>query len=149
MNTVPHRGSLVRGVDDSCSALRLAVNVLATSERETFAALETATALAHELNADIAILSFQVVPYPLDLHQPDVPPSFQIARWVRAARRLGGNVHIQISYCREYAEAFAGALAPEAPIVIGRRKRWWPQRESRLIRSLRSCGHDPVIVETR
>ena len=149
MNAAPDRKWPVPGVDECHRFPKLIVNVLNTSDRETSAALRSASALAHGLNADIRLLFFQVVPYPLDLHRPDVPPSYRIGSAAASLRNLHAEVQIQVFCCRDIPEVLGHTLPPESLILVGREKRWWRRRGSKLIRLLRSRGHHAVIVETR
>ena len=73
---------------ETSRAPRLVVNVVGTSEQETSAALAAASSLARDLDAGVRILLFRIVPYPLDVDQPDVAPSFTMARWTALMRNL-------------------------------------------------------------
>jgi hypothetical protein len=149
MRVVQDRRRPVESKSDSCSAARLVVNVVCTSERETSAAIQAAGVLARNLDAVVRIVSFLIVPYPLDLDQPCVSPAFTAARWASLARGLDTEVQCQICYCREIATAVAETLSPNSLVVVGRRAGWWSRRGTRLVRLLRSQHHKIVVVDVR
>jgi hypothetical protein len=149
MRVVQDRLPPVESQPTPCSAARLVVNVVSTSERETSAAIQAASVLARNLDAVVRIVSFQIVPYPLDLDQPCVPPAFFAARWASLVRGLDTEVQCQICYCREIAAAVAEALSPNSLVVVGRRTGWWPRRGNRLVRLLLSHHHKTVVVDVR
>jgi len=126
---------------------RLHVTVLSTTERETSAALAAAETLARDLDAYIRLVAFIIVPYPLDLTQPPVPSAFTIDRNTSLARKLDLEMQLQICYCRDVATALGLCLGVRSLVIVGRKRRWWSWRENRLMRLVRSRGHQLVIVD--
>jgi hypothetical protein len=76
-------------------APQLKVNVLATTEKATIAALRTATGLAANLGAEITIISAQVVPWQVPLENPPVAVALlkqKLCRLVYGAGIVGEEV---------------------------------------------------------
>src|SRR5881392_3186305 len=142
----------VRGSPNGAGSVdhrQLVVNVVSTNEEETSAALEAAAVLARSLDAIIQIVSFQIVPYPLELNEPCVPPAHTIARLAPLVRNITMETYFQVCYCRDISAALGDAFAPKSLVVIGRKRRLLQVRDSRLTCLLRSRGHDVAVVGVR
>lgn len=131
---------------------KLQVNVIFTSTRGTLAALRTASALAHNLEARVNLLAPQVVPYALPLERPPVPITFTQQRLLDLVYR--GNLgcveaSVQLYLCRDRRQALQQVLKPRSLVIIGGRARWWPTTESKLAGILRSQGHQVIFVDQR
>ncbi len=126
----------------------LDVTVLFTKVPATLRALKTAAELAHNLNARIRLLVPQVVPYPLPLEMPAVPAEFNRKRIQTLASQGSIETRIELCLCRDRDAALCQALEPEALVVIGSRKSWWPTAEKALARRLRSLGHNVILVDS-
>ena len=126
---------------------RLVITVLSTTELETLAALGAAGALARGLDAEIRLVTVIVVPYPLDLTRPPVRSSFTIYRITSLVRRLNFETQLHICYCRDISAALRYCLGVKSLVVMGHKKKWWSLRENKLLRLVRSCGHQLVIAE--
>jgi hypothetical protein len=130
-------------------ARRFVVNVLSTNERETYAALEAAAVLARNLDAVIRVVSFQIVPYPLELNEPCIPPGHTVAQLTPFLKNVTTETCVQVYYCRDIAAALVDTFAPKSLVIIGRKRRVWAMRANALTRLLRSCGHELVVVEVK
>jgi hypothetical protein len=133
--------------EKDCVLPRIHVTVLSTTDRETSAALAAAGTLARDLDADIRLVAFIIVPFPLELTQPPIPASFTINRSTTLARNLNIEMQLQICYCREVAGALGVCLGVKSLVIMGRQRRWWSWWETRLTRLVRSQGHQIVVVD--
>jgi len=140
-----HAGSVERPRDTES---RLEIFVVFTTLELTAAALKRASALACNLGARIVILAARVVPYPLALTTPPVQPSFDERRLRRIAAECSVETTVILCMCRDLWQSLTLALTPNALVVLGVRKRWWPTRETGLARKLRRAGYKVVVVET-
>jgi hypothetical protein len=125
----------------------VSVVVLFTSTRRTLKALEKAEGLAKSLGARILVVAAQIVPFPAPLDQPPVSFEFVIRQFQMAVQNKE-EIKVSAFVCRDQFEAYKCILNRNSPIVIGIKKRWWPTREKRLARKLRSSGYQIIPVET-
>ncbi len=130
-------------------APRIQVTVLYTTDDETSAALAAAGVFAQKLNAEIRLVSFIVVPYPLDLTQPSVAPAFTVKHYTALIERMNLEANIRICYCRELETGVGQALSSKSLVLMGRKPRWWALRENRLARLVRCSKHDLLVVDVR
>jgi hypothetical protein len=131
---------------------RLEVNVIFTDKEGTLAALRTAGSLAHSLGAHINLVVSQVVPLAFPLVRPPVSVPFTERRLLNlASQGAQGSLEtvIQLYLCRDKRQCLLKALKPHSLVVIGGRRRWWPNEESRLARLLRSKGHQVLLAPLR
>jgi hypothetical protein len=126
---------------------QLNIVVIFTSTAATTAALRKASGLADSLSARITLIVPQVVPYPLPLTSPPVLLDFQESRFRDIAAQSTADTRVQLYLCRDELEMLAKVLPANSLVIIGRSKRWWPNRESKLARKLRS-RHEIVFAET-
>jgi hypothetical protein len=124
----------------------LDVVVLFTDVPATLKALKTAAELAHNLNGRIRLLAPQVVPYPLPLESPPVSKEFSQRRFQTLVSDGSIDTRVELCLCRNRDEALCQALEPEALVVLGLRRSWWPTRELALARKLRRKGHHVIVV---
>jgi hypothetical protein len=112
------------------------------------AVLTAACAYARNLDARIAIVAAQVVPYPLPLEKPPVHPGVMEAALGSLAAELPVEAGVQIYLCRDRRQTIRQALPRESMVIVGGRKRWWwPSREQRLARLLRRDGHRVIFLK--
>jgi hypothetical protein len=127
----------------------LDIAVVFTSVAETLAALRHASVLARSQSDKITLLVPQVVPYPRPLTSPPVLIDWNERRFraIAAASPVGTTVRVYL--CRDRDETLLTVLDRHALVVIGGSKSWWRRlAERRLARTLRSAGHQTVLVET-
>jgi len=127
---------------------RLPVFVIFTSMNWTLKALEKARQLAKPLQSEVVIFVIQTVPYSLPLEEPPGPFEFIVRRLQEMVDGFPEKTRISAYLCRDPMQALKRALTPKCPVVMGVRKRWWPTRDERLARKLRSAGYDVILVET-
>ena len=97
------RDSSATSIAASVGGPRLRVNVIATTEKGTIAALRTAAGLAADLGAQITLIGIEVVPRQLPLQRPPVPVAFlerKLYSLVHEAGILEKEVRIQLCLCR-------------------------------------------------
>ena len=131
-------------------APQLRVNVIATTEIRTIAALRTAAGLAANLGAQITLIAVEIVPWQLPLHRPPVPVVFlerKLCGLVCEAGILGEEVRIQLCLCRDQPETLRKVVRPHSLVVIGGQNRWWLRRERNLEKFLTSLGHQVIFAE--
>ena len=124
------------------------VVVMFTDVPGTLKALKTAAELAHNLNGRIRILAPQVVPYPLPLESPQVSTEFNERRFQTIARQSRIETRVDVRLCRDRVDALCQALEPEALVVIGVHRSWWPSSEKALAGKLRRKGHHVIVVDS-
>jgi hypothetical protein len=121
--------------------------VIFTDLDATKGALNTANDLARDLDTRIVLLVPHVVPYPLPLENPPVSAEFTRRALSQLAVEQKLEVTIKVYLCRDRNDAVRRALKPDAFVVIGTRKRWWPHGERMLARLLRRDGHSVFLVD--
>ncbi len=126
----------------------LSITVVFTSARGTSAALKSAAALADTLSASISLVVLQVVPYPLPLASPPVLLDFSESQVRAIAEESPVETTVLLYLCRDAQVTLPMVLKPRSLVVIGGRKRWWPNPERSLARRLRRAGHDVIFTET-
>ncbi len=130
----------------------LEVVVLFTDVQGTLRALKTAAELARNLNGRIRLLAPQVVPYPLSLDHPQVSNDFNQKRFQTLAANgsapVGIDTRVEMCWCRDRDTALCQALEPEALVVVGARRSWWPSHEKNLATKLRRKGHHVILVNS-
>jgi hypothetical protein len=127
---------------------QLNVTVLFTSVEGTLAALRTAGTLASKLGGRITIVVPEVVPYHLPLNKPPVLHDWNEKRFRVLAAESSVETSVRFYLCRDEDEMLAKKLKPHSLLVLGAKKCWWPTRESRLAKRLRSLGHEVILAET-
>jgi hypothetical protein len=131
---------------NACPALD--VVVLFTDVPSTLRALKTAAELAHNLNGRIRLLAPQVVPYPLPLDSPQVSREFHERRFQTLASQGPIDTRVELCLCRDRGEALCQALEPEALVVMGAHRTWWPSADMALAKKLRRKGHHVFLVDS-
>lgn len=139
-------GSASQAAEKACPALE--VVVMFTDVRSTLRALKTAAELAHNLNGRIRLVAPQVVPYPLPLESPHVSSKFNERRFQTIASGSCIETRVEVYLCRDREDACCQALEPEALVVMGSHRSWWPTAEKSLARKLRRKGHQVILVDS-
>ena len=124
----------------------LEVTVVFTKVPATLRALKMAAELAHNLNGRIRLLVPQVVPYPLPLERPAVSAEFSRRRLQTLASQGSIDTRVEVWLCRDRSDALCQALKPDALVVNGVRRSWWPATEKALARKLRRKGYEVILV---
>jgi hypothetical protein len=129
----------------------LQLYVVFTDLEATRAALKTACLLARELNARLVLLVAKVVPYPLPLEAPPVSGAFTARLLSQLAAEQETDVTVRVYLCRDRALTIRDALGPGSLVVIGHRKRWWPNGwwpngAPALARLLKREGHQVILA---
>ena len=138
----------------SAGPSRTTIFVLFTGVRKTLDALWNAGRLARDLDVHIEIIVPEIVPYPLPLDEPPVLRSFWNHRYRTIVEQAGIDTSIHVCLCREPREAVDRLLDPGSIVVIGTRHigtrhRWWPTREHRFGRWLRTKGCHVIFAGVR
>jgi hypothetical protein len=137
--TTPEKANSVRPFE---------VVVMFTDVPGTLKALKTAADLAHNLNGRIRILAPEVVPYPLPLESPQVSTEFNERRFQTIAHHSRIETRVEVCLCRDRGDALCQALEPEALVVMGVHRSWWPTSERALAGKLRRKGHHVILVDS-
>jgi hypothetical protein len=127
---------------------RTDVNVVYTTPKATQAAVAAANSLAKDLDIRVRVLAFQVVPYPLDIHEPPVPPEFLLNRIAAQLKPSPGNpeFNIDCAACRDPQDALLRCLPTPSLVIIGGRPGIMRSREERIAHKLENMGHEVVFV---
>jgi hypothetical protein len=122
------------------------VLVAHTSRELTKAALSAVSALTRNLGAHVTLLAVQIVPFPLPLDRPDVAPQFVERELAALAREIEVQVDVQVVIARDLETGLQQGLRTSSLVVVAARKRWWPNAEVRLARSLARAGHSVALL---
>jgi hypothetical protein len=113
----------------------------------TQAALSAAGTLTRGLNASIALVAVQVLPFPAPFYCPSSIAEHLEARLTELAAGCPAPVEATVVLARDTDEGYRQVLSPGATVLIATRKRWWRTREEKLARSLTRAGHKVAVVE--
>lgn len=130
---------------------RLHVTVIHTTSEGTLCALELARTWARGLNANIRLVTTEVVPFRLPLENPPISTEFLRQREVRMVAAAGieeKSVTIEILLCRSVKIALQQFLGSHSLVVIGG-KRAWLNGPSRLANWLERIGHQVVFADAK
>jgi hypothetical protein len=130
---------------------RLEINLIFTDQQATLFALEAVESLSRDLGACIRLRATTVVPYALPVDEPPVSVVFlesSLFDLISRLERDGFEATAHLYFCRDREKALLQVLAPNALVVIGAKKRWWPTDASRLVKTLRSAGRRVVFVDS-
>ena len=126
------------------------MQVIATTESGTRAALLQARQLSRRLNIGGAVL---LVPWIVSSTAPINGPlndAELVETYRHMADETGVDVTVRLCVCGGYGEAFRWMLPRGSTVVVGGRRRWWwPTREQRIADRLESAGHMVVFAEGR
>ena len=143
-----NEGSIYQtGENPANSNPEIVVNVIYTDLQGTLAALQSAEALARQLQARITLLAAHSVPYGLPITAPPVSLEFARRRLVDLTQQGKLRTSIQIYICRDRTLCLTQVLNSKSLVVLGMKRRWWRTREARMIKRLESAGHHLVLVE--
>jgi len=143
-----NEGSIYQaGENPANSNPEIVVNVIYTDLQGTLAALQSAEALARQLQARITLLAAHSVPYGLPITAPPVSLEFARRRLVDLTQQGKLRTSIQIYICRDRTLCLTQVLNSKSLVILGTKKRWWRTRETRLVKRLESAGHQIILVE--
>jgi hypothetical protein len=126
---------------------KLDLKIVLTELRTAKALLAAACACARDLDARIAVVAAQVVPYPLPLEKPPVNTGVMQATLGSLAAELPLEAGVHIYLCRDRWQTIRQVLPRESTVIVGGWKRWWwPSCEQRLARLLRRDGHRVIFM---
>jgi hypothetical protein len=127
---------------------QLEINVIFTTPKGTMAALKAAQELAHDLDAQTVLLVPQVVPLQFPLSSPPVSVAFTERRAYAMAKecQIDGDIRVQVYLCGDRRKCLLQVLKPQSLVVMGGKRRWWPDPEQRLAKTLRGDGHKVIFV---
>ena len=152
-NLVEHRETThvdIQSALKNCTATpHLRLNVLATSEEATVAALRAAAGLAANLRGQITLIAAEAVPWQFPLKKPPVAVTLleqKLSRLVYQAGIVGDEVRIQLCLCRDERQALRRALRPHSLIVLGQPDHCWSRRERNLKKFLTGLGHEVIFA---
>ena len=124
------------------------LQVIATTEAGTKAALLEARQLSRRLNAGRAVL---LVPWTGSATAPldgTVNDAAIIESYRHMADESGVDVAIRLCVCGAYKEAIRWMLPRKSTVVVGGRRRWWwPTFEQRIADQLKRAGHNVVFAD--
>jgi len=126
------------------------LNVLATTEKATVAALRSAARLAANLGAQITLISLEIVPWQFPLEKPPVAVALleqKLYCLVYRAGIIGEEVRIQLCLCRDSHQGLQRILQPHSIVVLAESEHWWSRREHDLKDFLTALGHKVIFVE--
>lgn len=149
----PRRETGVENPGARVAELRLEIVVVFTGVPGTQAALNAAGAMARHLNTKVRLIAPQAIPYAYDLDRSPIAAGFTerlLADLVGKTTNGSTETAIEIYLCRDRLQTMLEVLKPNSLVVIGgRKRRWWPTKESILAKKLRSHGHEVVFAPIR
>lgn len=126
------------------------VFVIASAPTATITALRTASRLAGELGAQVALISMERIPWRFPLQKPPVSElalERKLYTLVYDAGIVEREVRIQLCLCRDLREGLRTILPPHSLVVIGEAMHWWSMRERILKALLTRLGHRVIVSE--
>jgi hypothetical protein len=124
------------------------VQVIATTEAGTRAALLEARHLARRLNVASPVLLVPRISSSIaSVDAPDVETA-TVERYRRIASVCGVDAIVRLCVCGTLREAFQWMLPRGCVVVVGGQRRWWwPTREQRIADLLKKTGHAVVFAQ--
>ena len=110
-------------------------------------ALAAAASLTGGLSARVLVAAVHVVPFPADLHFPELVRIHLEARLAELAAESPVAVEPVVVLARSEEEGIACIAPRGATVIIGARKRLWPTRERRLALRLKRSGHSVAVLD--
>ena len=123
------------------------MQVIATTEEGTRAALAEAGHLAHRNPARIVVLVPRMVSYLTPRGGPG-EDALITEQYRDLVSESGVAATVRVCVCRRLADAFRWMVGTQSVIVVGGRRRWWwPTPAQQIARSLQRKGHRVVFTE--
>jgi hypothetical protein len=124
------------------------LQIIATTETGTRAALVKARQLSRRFNANRTVLLIPQIGFSKDFFDGPVKDAAAIEDYRHLAGETGLEVTVRLCVCGRYSEAFQWMLPRGALVVVGGRRRWWwPTREQRIADQLKRAGHVIVFAD--
>lgn len=127
---------------------KLEIVVFLTSVKATLAAMDQAARLLKGLNGHISLVHFPTVPRQLALDSPPVSLDFTKERLLAIANESSVDTTAYLYLCRCPFEGLMSVLKPDALIIIGCPRRWWPTWETKLARKLQHAGYQVILQKS-
>lgn len=125
---------------------KLRVFVPYTTPELTKAALAAASTLSQRLRASVTLFAVRVVPFPLQIDQPDVSTEWLERKLLAMGQQTTAPAEVRVVLARDRDTGLQQVLEPKSLVVVATAKRWWPTAEARLARSLARAGHSVALV---
>lgn len=126
----------------------LRVNVIATTEEGTIAALHMAASQVTELGARINLIAAEAMPG-RSSHLKPLGSTIHLERWlcelVRKAQ-IQAAVIVHVHICHDRYQRLLAILQPHSLVVVGGRDQWWSRRERKLANFLNDRGHHVLFA---
>jgi hypothetical protein len=138
-------------ISGSSEPRRLRVTVVFTTIEGTMAALDTATALARGLSAQIILVVTEVVYFRWSLESPPVSRHFfeeLCLGLVHSASLDANKITFEIHFCRNQIQCLEQTLRPHSLVVLGAKRRLWFAPERKLEHRLLQLGHDVLLIDS-
>jgi hypothetical protein len=134
--------------DPSSSAAPAHVQVIATTDAGTRAALLEARRLARRLDVAKVVLLVPRVASSITSVEASTDDIATVERYRRIASLCGVDVIVRLCVCGSLRQAFQWMLLRGGVVVVGGRRRWWwPTREQQIADVLKKTGHVIVFAE--
>jgi hypothetical protein len=117
-----------------------------TTPELTRSALGIAAAYAGDLRAEVKLVFVHVVPYPLNLEEPDVQSGSIAERIKRETGFIHYPISIEIIFARDENEALRSAVPAGSLVLMATEKHWWRTSEEKLAGALVRTGCNVTIV---
>lgn len=134
--------------DIRASASPDVINVLATTDQGTLAALQTTAAIARQRRLRIVLLVPDIVPFGIPINGSGHDRAALTVSYRDLAARVGADASVRTCPCRDARHVSSRLLLPQARIVLGgRRGRWHRSPEEQLAVELALEGHHVTFVD--
>jgi hypothetical protein len=129
---------------------RLRVNVVADDITGAEAAIESAVALATDLEGELHVILAQVVPYPLPLESPVVPFEFTCERVRNLVGAGAVDCSVHVCLCRDAMLLLNKLLPIHSIAVVGPGRGWFRRRRAeKIARTLEKNGCHTILARRR
>lgn len=86
------------------------------------------------------------VSYVLPLDRPPVALEFLQAQLAELGALAKAEVDATVCLCRDRKNALLQLLPPNALVIVGDKKRWWPTAQQKLWGDLQKKGHQIILA---
>jgi hypothetical protein len=117
-----------------------------TTPKLTRSALNLAAAYAGDLRAQVKLVFAHVVPYPLNLEEPNIQSGSIAKRIKREICCIQYPISVEIIFARDKNEALRSAVPAGSLVLLATEKHWWRTSEEKLAGALVRTGCNVTIV---